>query len=367
MTRIATIACLWALALLTGCQPAPQPRLLGPDDADQLTIYSTTDTDVFAPVIADFQTLHPRVRIRFVELEAAQLNSRFLAEERGGRGAADIVFSAAMDMQVKLVNDGLAARHTSANVDALPRWAQWRREAFGLTFEPVVMLYNPRLLSERRVPRSRAELAEALAADPAFWQRRIGTYDIATSSVGYLLATQDARQSSEFGALAKIMGSRSVRTYAKTSDLIAAIEAGEIALGYNVLGSYAKRRIAAGDRLKIVYPQDYTLAIIRTAFIPKRAPHPRAAHTFLEYLLSLRGQQVLSRNSFLSPAREGSGGPYGRLAITGTAVGPLRPIPLGPGLMTYLDRQKKQRFLTNWRAMIGTGTEFSPDTAMSAR
>lgn len=365
--RVATLVWLWALVMLAGCEPTTQPRLLGPGEADQLTIYSTTDTDVFAPVIADFEALYPQVRIRFVELEAAQLNARFLAEERSGRAEADIVFSAAMDMQVKLVNDGLAARHTSPNVDALPRWAQWRREAFGLTFEPVVMLYNPRLLSGRRVPRSRAELAEALAADPAFWQRRIGTYDIATSSVGYLLATQDARQSSEFGALAKIMGSRSVRVYARTSDLIAAIEAGEIALGYNVLGSYAKRRIAAGDRLKIIYPQDYTLAIIRTAFIPKRAPHPRAAHTFLEYLLSLRGQQVLSRNSFLSPAREGPGGPYARLAITGTAVGPLRPIPLGPGLMTYLDRQKKQRFLANWRAMIGTGTELSPDNAaMSA-
>ena len=365
--RVATLVWLCALLLLPACDTASQPRLLDPAEADQLIIYSTTDTDVFAPVISDFEALYPHVRIRFVELEAAQLNTRFLAEERSGRVGADIVFSAAMDMQVKLVNDGRAARHMSPNVDALPRWAQWRREAFGLTFEPVVMLYNPRLLGGRRVPQSRAELAEALAADPAFWQRRIGTYDIATSSVGYLLATQDARQSSEFGALAKIMGSRSVRVYAKTSDLIAAIEAGKIVLGYNVLGSYAKRRIAAGDRLKIVYPQDYTLAIIRTAFIPKRAPHPRAAHTFLEYLLSLRGQQVLSRNSFLSPAREGPGGPDGRLAITGTAVGPLRPIPLGPGLMTYLDRQKKQRFLANWRAMIGTGTEVSPDKpAMSA-
>lgn len=343
------------LALLQGCGPAPQPSLLDPGEVGKLTIYSTTDTEVFAPVIDDFRALYPRVAVEFVELDAAPLNTRVLAEHKRGQVKADIVFSAAMDMQVKLVNDGLAARHRSPNADGLPDWAQWRGEAFGLTFEPVVMVYNPRLLDGRAVPQSRAELAEALAADPGFWQGRIGTYDIAQSSVGYLLATQDARQSSEFGALGKIMGSRSVRTYAKTSELIAAIEAGEIALGYNVLGSYAKRRIAAGDKLKIVYPQDYTLAIVRTAIIPKLAPNPRSAHTFLDYLLSLRGQRVLSRNSFLSAARDETGGSYGRLGITGSSVGPLRPIPLGPGLMTYLDQQKQQRFVANWQAMTGAG------------
>lgn len=358
------VTAIWScLALLHGCSPAPQPALLDPGETGRLTIYSTTDTEVFAPVINDFRTLYPHVAVEFVELDSAQLNSRVLAEHQSRRVKADVVFSAAMDMQVKLVNDGLTAKHFSKNADDLPDWAQWRGEAFGLTFEPVVMVYNPQLFGDRPVPQSRAGLAEALANDPGFWQGRIGTYDVAQSSVGYLLATQDARQSSEFGALCTIMGSRSVRTYEKTSELIAAIEAGEIALGYNVLGSYAKRRIAAGGNLKIVYPQDYTLAIVRTAIIPKLAPNPRSAHTFLDYLLSLRGQRALSSNGFLSAARDETGGSYGRLGFTGTAVGPLRPISLGPGLMTYLDRQKQERFIANWQAMTGTGASLALERA----
>lgn len=350
--RLAWI-CLMAV-LLAGCDEVSQPEFLQAGDEGRLTIYSTTDTEIFRPVIADFNKLYPRVSVDYVELDATPLNDRVLAEDRAGQVRSDIVFSSAMDMQIKLVNDGLAARHVSRNTYDLPKWAQWRHEAFGLTFEPVVMLYNPQLLGSRPVPRSRAELAGMLTDDADFWQGRIGTYDIVQSSVGYLLASQDARQSSEFGALGKVMGSRSVRTYANSSDLITDIEAGRIVLGYNVLGSYAKRRIAAGSSLKIIYPQDYTLAIVRTAIIPKRAPNPRSAHTFLEYLISLRGQRILSQNSFLSASRDEAGGPYGRLGITGSAIGPLRPIPLGPGLMTYLDQQKRERFIANWQAMIGT-------------
>ena len=355
MIRTLAFICLMA-AILVGCGGNRQTEKLQPDELGKLTIYSTTDTEIFRPVIADFNTLYPHISIEYVELDSAPLNDQVLEEHRIGRVRSDIVFSAAMDMQVKLVNDGLAARHISANADQLPDWARWRHEAFGLTFEPVVMLYNPDIIGSRDVPQSRAELAEMLAAEPKFWHGRVGTYDIAQSSVGYLLATQDARHSSEFGALGKVMGSRKVQTYAKTSELIAAIEDGSIALGYNVLGSYAKRRIAAGGKLKILYPQDYTLAIVRTAIITKQAPNPRSAHAFLEYLISLRGQNILAQNSFLSAARSESGGAYGRIGITGAAIGPLRPIPLGPGLMTYLDRQKKARFIANWQAMTGTGT-----------
>ncbi len=343
-------------AVVTGCSDGQKAEQLRPDEIGKLVIYSTTDTEVFRPVIVDFNKLHPQISITYVERDSAPLYDLVLSEHRNGNVKSDIVFSAAMDMQVKLVNDGLAARHQSSNAGDLPDWAQWRHEAFGLTFEPVVMLYNPDVLQGRPVPQSRNELTQMLTADPDFWQGRVGTYDISQSSVGYLLATQDARQSSEFGALGKAMGSRAVRTYAKTSELIADIEQGRIALGYNVLGSYAKRRIAAGGNLKIIYPQDYTLAIVRTAIIPKRAPNPRSAHAFLEYLLSLRGQNTLAQNSFLSASRSGASGAYGRIGLTGAAVGPLRPIPLGPGLMTYLDHQKQERFIANWQAMIGSDT-----------
>lgn len=341
-----------ALIPLWGCTPR--------NDADTpvsglITIYSTTDSAVFQPVIEDFSKLHPELRLRYVELDAQPLFDRFLAESDAQRPQADILLSSAIDLQVKLVNDGFAQPHSSASADKLPNWARWRSEIFGLTFEPVVMLANPDQFGGRPIPRSRLQLVEAMRADPKFWQGKLGTYDITASSVGYLLAGQDARLSSEYGALIEAMGDTRTRTYQNVSVLIDDLAAGRIALGYNVLGSYAKRRIAEGARLRVIYPEDYTLAVVRAAFVAKNAPNPAGAHLFLEYLMSLRGQRVLATRSDLSAVREEIDGPYGRLGLSGAAIGPLRPIPIGPGLLTYLDRQKRERFLQNWRGALNNG------------
>lgn len=313
-----------------------------------LVIYSTTDIEAFQPVIDDFRALNPSIEIRYLLMEAAELDQRFRAEDKAGGSDADLLLSSAMDLQVRLVNDGYAAPHHSANAAILPGWARWRDEALGFTFEPVVMVFNRKVMAGREIPMSRPQLLDAVRADSAFWRGRIGTYDVAKSSVGYLVASQDARQSADFGAMAEAFRDARVVTAGTTSEILARLDRGELALGYNVLGSYARAHAERSRDLAIVYPSDYTLAVARTAVIPKSAPNAAAAHQFLDYLLSVRGQRILTNRSRLSAVRPEFDGPYTRLGITETSVGPLRPIGLGPGLLVYLDQQKRERLLALW-------------------
>lgn len=316
-----------------------------------LTIYSTTDIAVFRAVIQDFQTMHPGITVRYVDIEAAPLYERFLKETGEGRPQADVLLSASMDLQVKLVNDGYAMPHFSESTQNLPPWARWRNEAFGFTFEPVVMVFNRRQLRGVALPRSRSELLALLKSSPQRWHGRIGTYDIVSSSVGYLLAAQDARQSSEFGALLEAMGDAGVRVQERTGDLLDMLESGTLAIGYNLMGSYARARVAAGAALEIVYPQDYTLAVSRTAVLPANAPHPEVAHLFLDYLLSPRGQDALAKESHQFKIRPGSQDVLP--GLDGARIGTMRPIVLGPGLLVHLDQQKRSRFLRNWQVILG--------------
>ncbi|RHW18219.1 ABC transporter substrate-binding protein [Sphingomonas gilva] len=317
-----------------------------------LTIYSTTDTGVFRPVIADFRRLHPTIAVRYEELDAAPLYRRYLDEAKRGQPRADLLLSSAMDLQAKLVNDGYAARHSSANVRALPSWARWRDEAFGFTFEPAVMVFNRDVMAGRELPLSRAELLETLRRDKTFWRNRVGTYDIERSSVGYLLASQDARQSSDYGVLVEAMADTGVQLEDNTATLLDQLEARELAMAYNLLGSYAQARADANNKLVIIYPRDYTLAVSRTAVLPKDGPNPAAAHLFLEYLLSIRGQRLLANESRLSAVREEVPGRLHQAGMAESQIGPLRPIPLGPGLLVYLDDQKRRRLLASWHGMI---------------
>lgn len=346
------LVALLALMLLVGCvRFSPSDDDIG-SKATNLTIYSTTDSSVFEPVIEDFNRIYPKVRVHYIELDTTSLYQRFLAETQKRKPRADLLLSSAMDLQVKLVNDGFAAPHHSANASALPPWAQWRSEALGFTFEPAVMVFNTRLMAGRKIPRSRPELIAALRRDPSFWHGRVGSYDASVSSVGYLLMSEDARQSSDFGPLMQALGDAGMKVADHTGTLLDEIERGDLVMGYNLLESYAEARVAHGAPLVIIYPDDYTLAVTRTAIVPKNAPHPGAAHAFLEYLLSLRGQRILTDRGHLGAVREEIQGPFSRMGITEATVGPLRPIGLGPGLLVYLDAQKHQRLLQNWRAMI---------------
>jgi len=339
-------------------------QLTRPDQAkpvsNELIIYSTTDTNVFAPVIEDFKTLYPDIIVHYELLDALPLYSRILREEETGAPGADLILSSAMDLQVKLVNEGFAAPHTSQSAAALPSWASWRNEAFGVTFEPAVLVYNNELMEGRPLPQTRQELLRALRLEPEFWRGRVGTYDIAKSSVGYLLASQDDRRSNDFGMLLDAFGESHVVTSENTSSLLDQIELGKLAVGYNLLGSYARARVESGSRISIVYPQDYTLAVSRTAVILKSSRHPDAAHIFLEYLLSIRGQRVLSERSYLSAIRPEIDGPYDRLGISESQVGLLRPIALGPGLLVYLDPMKHDAILENWNEALHTLEAVSP-------
>jgi len=356
MTRIAYLSTFAALGLALAVWLLSQPPR-GPDatgGSDELLVYSTTDEKEFAPIVEDFRTLHPDIAVEYVELDAAPLLDRFLAERAVGQPAADLLLSTAMDLQAKLVNDGYAAPHDSPSAQAIPEWARWRNEAFGITFEPAVMVYNTHAMSGRPLPKSRRALLEAIRGDPEFWRGSVGTYDITSSSVGYLLASQDDRLSSEFSALLKAFGDVGVRVEDNSSTLLQMLDRGQLKVGYNLLGSYARGLVEQGAPLAIVYPGDYTLAVLRTAVIPRDAPHPRSAHLFLEYLLSIRGQRLLETRTGLSAIREEVAQETGRFGLSQAEIGLLRPITLGPGLLVYLDSQKRRRLLANWTSLVST-------------
>lgn len=319
-----------------------------------ITLYSTLDTEVFAPLVVDFQQLHPGIAVRYENIDATPQYRRFVEEAARGIRKADVLISTSMDLQVKLANDGHAARHDSPAVASLPGWARWRNEAFGFTFEPAVMVFNRKAMKGRKIPTTRAELLDQIRRDPAFWRGRLGTYDVSRSSVGYLLASQDQRLSSEFGALTEAFADIDLQVEEHSATLLERIESGELVAGYNLLGSYARAREGAEENLLLVYPRDHTLVLSRTALIAKNAPNPEMAHVFLEYLLSNRGQLVMASRTGLPPVHKDLLGTYERLGVDETRIGVLRPITLGPGLLVYLDQEKRRKMLEAWRPILGS-------------
>lgn len=319
----------------------------------QLRIHGSTDIENFTAVIADYQRLHPGTEIEYSDLVARDIYDRHVAASARKDAVADLLISSGMDLQFKLANDGYALSHHSPATTQLPAWSQWRSEVFGISYEPVVIVYNKRLLPAARVPRTRRQLLALLRDPAAKLAGRVGIFDAARSSVGYLLATQDHQLGSMAGALQAAFGDDRVVLEDRVGPLLDRVARGELVLAYNMLGSYAQARIDGGAPLGIVMPEDYTLVVLRTALIPRAAPNAAEAGRFLDYLISPRGQAMLGRQVGLQPVMPaGVGAPLSPHAREGMRVRSLRPIPLGPGLLVYLDALKRRQFLEAWRSTV---------------
>lgn len=323
--------------------PAPQPS------SRTLVIAGPTDTPVVAPLIQGFQSLRPDVSVTYREIGSRDL---YEATIDGRLTQVDVLMSSASDLQIRLANDGYAQSYASPYAPKLPSWAVWRNEVYGFTFEPAVIVYNPKRYSEATVPRSRQDLLRLLEREQSSLQGRVGTYDIAASSVGYLLAEQDELVSSNFWGLANAMGQVGVRLSPTTAQLLDAIENDEMDLAYNILGSYALSRQATGSKIGVVFPQDYVLVLARSVLISRRAPSPDLARAMVDWLLSPAGQQVASSHAALGSIMEDTPGRWTSEAVLARSSGIVQPVVLSPALLVGLDQRRHSRFVQNWVRLV---------------
>src|SRR4051794_31324046 len=271
--------------------------------AGKVVIYATTDAVAANPLIRDFQSLYPGLQVEYSDLTSTELYNRFIAEAAAGNGTADVLWSSAMDLQVKLVSDGQAVAYASPEIPALPKWAVWQNQAYGTTYEPITFVYNKRLLPAGDVPQSHADLLKLLTAKPDAFKTKVTAYDPERSGVGYLFVNQDIQYFPQAWDLFKAFGKVNIKLYTSAGAMMERVTSGEHVIGYGIFGSYALARSKKDPNLGIVTPKDYTLVTSRVAFISKQAKNPDGAKLFLDYLLSKRGQTIVATKAELYSLR----------------------------------------------------------------
>ena len=163
---IAFAAASAAFAALAQTVPAGYPAdyaqtIAAANKEGKVVIYSALDTKAAQPLIKDFQALYPGIKVEYNDMNSTEMYNRFIAEVASGQGSADIMWSSAMDLQVKLVDDGQALTYASPEAGKLPGWAVYKNQAYGTTYEPAVFIYNKRLVAADEVPAGSCGVREA--------------------------------------------------------------------------------------------------------------------------------------------------------------------------------------------------------------
>ncbi len=320
----------------------------------KLVVYSTTDSASVEPLLKDFKVLYSFLQVEYNDLNSTELYNRFISEAAAGAGSGDLLWSSAMDLQMKLVADGHAQVYESAETRHLPAWSVSEKKAYGTTLEPLVIVYNKRLLPADAVPQSHADLARLLKEKLQLFKGKASMYDAEKSGVGFLLSTQDFLNWPQFWDLAAAFGKSGAKYYTSAGAMMEKVASGEHLLAYNIFGSYALLRMKKDPNIGMVTPKDYTLGMSRVAFIPKAARHPNAAKLFLDYLLSKRGQTLMANQSLLHAVRSDVEGQATAAALHKELGDKLKPIPVSTKLLEYLDPGKRLEVLNKWKQTART-------------
>jgi iron(III) transport system substrate-binding protein len=328
---------------------APKDRVAAAvESREQLNIISTTDASEVADLLADFRARNPSIETVYSKVNSNDIYNQIIDPNSSSAAPGDVIWSSAMDLQVKLVNDGYAQPYVSKEIAHIPDWAIWKDEAYAITAEPIVIVYNRNLVAESDIPRSRVELTDLLRKKPDIYRGKIASYDPEQSGSGFLFLTRDARVTKTTWDMVRSFGGAGIKLYSTTGTVLDRIASGEHLIAYNMIGSYAIERAKEDPSIGVVFPADYIILMSRIAFIPTAAQHPESAKLFLDYLLSERGQKFLLARS-VGPVRLGLGADG---VIPADRADAVKPIHIGPELLTYLDQSKRASFLKEWRRAL---------------
>ena len=349
---LSTIA-LSAAAQVPAGYPADYAKIVDAAKKEgKLVIYGATDSKATAPLVKDFNALYPGITVEYNDMNSTEVYNRFISEAAAGGATADVVWSSAMDLQMRLAQDGYALQYKSVEASKIPGWAIWKDMAYGTTFEPAAFVYNKRLVDAKEVPKTHAEFAKLIMSEK--FKDKVTTYDIEKSGVGFMFMTQDSMDYPGFPALEQGFGQARVRVQSSTGTMLERISSGENLIGYNVLGSYALVRAKADPSLGVVLPTDYTLIMSRVQFINKAARNPNAAKLWMDYLLSARGQTVIANESKLFAIRmDVKGETTASELVAQIGEKNVKPIPVSPSLLAYLEPAKRMAFLKKWKETAG--------------
>lgn len=303
-------------------------------------LYADGEETMLSRLARAFEAREPGIEVE-LRIMRAPLLARAVTSVRATGQSPDLVISGATDWQVKLVNDGFALTHRSEATMALPDWAQWRGELFGLTREESVIALSAQFLAEHPPPRSRSALLQLLESAPDKFRRRAHTVHVGLDGTAYAFATFESLSSPVYWRLIQAIGTTHVRPSPSYTELLRRMDREGGLVGWSLARSQSVIDLARELEITLSEPEDFRITQLRTALIPKSARQAEAARRFLDFLLSSEGQTLIGETALLAPS-----------AGTSPAEKPEALVPLGPESLVFLDEMKRVRFLDNWLDLL---------------
>ncbi|HEX3549094.1 MAG TPA: extracellular solute-binding protein [Candidatus Elarobacter sp.] len=280
---IAAAAATGALLLAGGAGAAPQDDAAKKEGA--VVWYATMNTKDMNATADAFMKSHPGIKVETLRLGSSQLPARIFTEQRAGKFNADVISGDAFQV-LQLVESGAFDKYRppetdkfiKGTVDPNGMWAN-------LYQNTTVIAWNAQRLKadHLRAPASFADFAKPE------WKGRFG-FD--TGALNWYMGVLQIDKSGGADLVKRIAANSPVKTSGHTQT-VTSLEAGEFDATPTAYGYMADQQKRGGKPVDFLNPTPLFVSL-NPVGLAKNAPHPNAAHVFIDWLLSKDGQQFIA-------------------------------------------------------------------------
>jgi len=324
----------------------------------KLVIYSTLDRPSAEPLLNAFRSKYSFINIQYVELNTIQLYNRYVSERAAGAPTADILWSAAPDLQYLLIQNGSAQPYRLTSYDRIPADAKYKDLAYVSSYTLIAPIYNAEKIPKNLYPRSFSDILKLLIENKSlFPPRSIVAFNIEQSALGLIFTYYQYKANPELVQnILSAAGSMGVVLQASTGPQIEMIRNGQAIISLSLIANYAFREAKNDSRIGVYIPSDLAVLVPRVMFITKEARNPNAAKLFMEFVFSDEGQRILGSSSEVIVTMDNPIYPQLSLKYLQANVRKLMIVRLGDDILNeILNPDVRSNFIAMWKRWLGIG------------
>lgn len=246
----------------------------------ELLIYTANQLESEQQLVASFNQQFPEITVEIVRSPGSRLFERIRTEAAANQLSADVIELS--DVGLALEVSDLCAEHSPPAADEYPPSTVHEGKLYPKTVWGYVLAYNPMLITENP-PTNWPDLL-----NPEY-QGKTAALPAGSGGTPWSLSLFQ-RQTYGEDFWAKLAGT-TPRLFESDSPLASAIVSGEVQfapLKSNTIIAFKR----LGAPIEVVYPVDGVALTPSAACVSSTAPHPNAAQLYLNWVLSVEGQNA---------------------------------------------------------------------------
>lgn len=265
-------------------------------------IYSAVPFANWEGVVTAMQQRAPWFEVEVLELNSAEVFSRYEIEANSNAATADMLATSIRPSWGRVTEAGLIAPTEIDLPGGYPDWAAEFPGAYAFSINPHLLAYNKLLIDEADWPDSIADVAALVKSDPDTYTNAITAY---TPDNAYgrqvIFAWQRDYGDDAWTHLETIIPA--MVEEASGGTMLSKLTAGEYRIAFFQSGNAVKRSSNASfDRVVgWTVPTDGVVVNPTSAAVTSRADSPNASALFLQFLLSEEGQAALPQGAGMNP------------------------------------------------------------------